>query len=217
MKLIIFDCDGTLVDSEHLCNLALHEELALLGLESNPTTLLNNYRGMKLARIIESIEQQYRKVLPKEFEVNYRHRMNQLISTNLKPNNGVLELLETLDIPFCVASSAPMEKILLSLRVTGLLDYFRGNIFSSYEINSWKPEPDIFLHAAKSMNKSPADCLVVEDSYVGIEAAFNAKMKSAYYSPTSVDKPKFNEIIINNIVEVIDVIKNETSSISGLF
>ncbi|PHM45724.1 phosphatase [Xenorhabdus mauleonii] len=207
MKLIIFDCDGTLVDSEHLCNLALHEELKLLGLESDPTTLLNSYRGMKLAKIIESLEQHYRTIFPEDFESKYRYRMNNMLATNLKPNEGVEELLKSLDISFCVASSAPMEKILLSLKVTGLLNYFKENIFSSYDINSWKPEPDIFLHAAQSMSTDPEDCLVVEDSYVGIEAAFNANMKSAYFNLNSTMESKFNEIQISNMSDVLDIIQ----------
>ncbi|MDX7987657.1 HAD family hydrolase [Xenorhabdus sp. 12] len=214
MKLIIFDCDGTLVYSEHLCNLALHEELRLLGLESDPTTLLKSYRGMKLAKIIESLEQQYRTIFPKDFEPKYRSRMNSMLATNLKPNKGVKELLESLNISFCVASSAPMEKILLSLRVTGLLNYFKENIFSSYDINSWKPEPGIFLHAAQSMNTDPADCLVVEDSYVGIEAAFNANMKSAYYNPSSTMEPKFNAIQISSMPEVLNIIQAGKKSVT---
>ncbi|MCC8381653.1 HAD family phosphatase [Xenorhabdus sp. PB30.3] len=207
MKLIIFDCDGTLVDSEHLCNLALHEELRLLGLESDPTSLLKSYRGMKLAKIIESLEQHYCTIFPEDFESKYRCRMNSMLATNLKPNEGVEELLESLDISFCVASSAPMEKILLSLKVTGLLNYFKENIFSSYDINSWKPEPDIFLHAAQSMSTNPEDCLVVEDSYVGIEAAFNANMKSAYYNINSAMESKFNAIQIRSMSEVLDIIQ----------
>jgi HAD superfamily hydrolase (TIGR01509 family) len=85
-------------------------------------------------------------------------------------------VLQGLHLPFCVASSGPREKIELSLRATGLLPYFRGRIFSAYELGSWKPEPDLFLHAAKVMAVAPARCAVVEDSVKGVRAGIAAGM-----------------------------------------
>jgi HAD superfamily hydrolase (TIGR01509 family) len=91
----------------------------------------------------------------------------------MRPVNGIKEILDSLTVPFCVASSGPVEKMKLNLTVTGLISYFEeGNrIFSGYEINSWKPDPGIFLHAAEVMGFSPAECVVIEDSKAGVIAA----------------------------------------------
>ena len=92
-------------------------------------------------------------------------------------------MLRAISFPFCVASSGPTSKIRQALRVSGLLSFFGKNIFSSYEIESWKPEPGLFLHAAKIMGFSPARCVVVEDSEVGLQAATAAGMRSLKYTP----------------------------------
>ncbi|WP_254869334.1 HAD hydrolase-like protein [Vibrio diazotrophicus] len=149
MKLVIFDCDGTLVDSELLCNLALEQQLAQIGVKSTAKELLGQYRGAKLAVILSSLESDFSISLPASFEQEYRDKVNALFEQHLTPNIGVKEVLESLSIPYCIASSAPRNKIEKALKVTGLDKYFEHNIYSSYEVGSWKPEPDLFLHAAK--------------------------------------------------------------------
>jgi len=183
MKLIIFDCDGTLVDSEMLCHLALQHQLATLGLCYSADKLMVDYRGVKLNRTLASLEDKFSLTFPESFESEYRQRVSDLFDEQLQANAGVAELLSSLTIPYCIASSAPMKKIQHALKVTGLDKYFDNNIFSSYEIESWKPEPGVFLHAAKMMNVEPIDCCVVEDSVVGLQGANAAKMKSVYYAP----------------------------------
>ncbi len=183
MKLIIFDCDGTLVDSEFLCNLALSQQLTECGIPSNITALITQFRGWKLASIIGNIEAEYGVTLPTDFEQEYRLKIKRLFSSKLKANPGVHQLLSSLDIPFCVASSAPRAKIEHALEVTGLSAFFKQNIFSGYDIQAWKPDPTLFLHVAKSKGLHPKDCLVIEDSLVGLLAAKRAKMRSIYYAP----------------------------------
>ncbi|ENM5808028.1 HAD-IA family hydrolase [Vibrio mimicus] len=183
MKLVIFDCDGTLVDSELLCNLALEHQLAELGIQYAAEELLSKYRGGKLASIVTSLEAEFSMTFPKSFESDYRLKVNHLFDTELVANDGVKEVLESLSIPFCIASSAPKSKIQRALNVTGLTKFFGTNIFSSYEIGSWKPEPQLFLHAANAMSVEPKNCFVVEDSFLGLQAAHRAKMKSIYYAP----------------------------------
>jgi HAD superfamily hydrolase (TIGR01509 family) len=99
-----------------------------------------------------------------------------VFAERLKPIDGALDLLQTLTVPYCVASSGPREKIQLSLSVTGLLPYLRDRIYSSYDIEEWKPSPGLFLHAARAMGAAPRRCAVVEDSLPGIQAGLTAGM-----------------------------------------
>ncbi len=207
MKLVIFDCDGTLVDSEMLCNLALERQLLELGVEYHAQDLLNKFRGCKLASIISSLETELSMKLPEAFESEYRLKVNDLFDKELMPNDGVEDVLKSLTVPFCVASSAPREKIERALHVTGLLKYFRGNIYSSYEVGSWKPEPDLFLHAANSMKVKPQYCVVVEDSSVGLEAANKAEMKSIYYAPKEVEGNLFADVQIDHMSQLLGHLK----------
>ncbi len=96
---------------------------------------------------------------------------------------GVEQVLRRLKVPICVASSGPIEKIELSLTHTNLIQYFRDRIFSSYEIGIWKPDPGLFIHAAKQMRIAPQNCLVVEDSRPGFQAAEAAGMKLLKFQP----------------------------------
>ena len=206
MDLIIFDCDGTLVDSELLCNLALQLQLTDIGINSEATELMSKYRGGKLSEIMSSLESNYLVTLPLSFESEYRKKVSSLFDDHLKANEGVETILESLTIPFCVASSAPIKKIKHALQVTGLDKYFNQNIYSSYEIGSWKPEPGIFLHAAKMMNVLPEKCCVVEDSIVGLHAANRANMKSVYYSPDSLDHNPTGSVRIKHMSELAGII-----------
>ena len=179
----IFDLDGTLVDSEVL-NCRAYVEL-IAEIDESDIELSKRYRGMKFANIVYDIETRFEVELPVDFESLYRDRVAALYESELKANPGVPELLSGLEIERCVASSAPTKKINHALQITGLSGYFGTNIFSSYDIGSWKPEPDLFLHAAATMNHSPAHCAVVEDSDLGVEAAIAAGMHVFHYAPNS--------------------------------
>lgn len=178
--LVIFDLDGTLVDSEKLCNQALIDLLPFV--TDSVENLILAYRGKKLATILANIEIKFGEKLPTDFEVTYRRRVDELFQLHLQPITGVPEMLEALDYPCCIASSGPMTKIRQALAVTGLADYFGNNLFSSYDVGSWKPEPGLFLHAAQTMRFSPEQCVVIEDSDLGIEAAQLAGMLALKYS-----------------------------------
>lgn len=179
----IFDLDGTLVDSEVL-NCRAYVEL-IAEINESDTELTKRYRGMKFSNIVDDIETRFEVALPEDFESLYRNRVAALYESNLKANPGVPELLSSLEIECCVASSAPTKKINHALELTGLGGYFGANIFSSYEIGSWKPEPDLFLHVAATMNHCPDHCAVVEDSNLGVEAAIAAGMHVFHYAPGS--------------------------------
>ena len=177
---IIFDLDGTLVDSERLCNLAFIDLLPYI--TDSVENLIHRYRGRKLAPILADIEMRYGEKLPIDFEATYRQRVDELFQFYLQPISGVPEMLKTLEYPFCVASSGSMVKIRKALIVTNMLHYFGERLFSSYDIGSWKPEPGLFLHAANQMGFLPEHCVVIEDSDIGIEAARSAGIYALKYS-----------------------------------
>ncbi len=179
--LVIFDLDGTLVDSETLCNQAF---LDLVPALTDPVdVLVDRYRGKKLANILRDIESRIDAPLAENFEQLYRHRVAERFRTDLKPMHGVPEMLCALQHPFCIASSGPPAKIAHALEVTKLAPHFGERIYSSYEVGSWKPEPGLFLHAAAEMGFAPEHCVVVEDSPVGLEAAAAAGMRALHYTP----------------------------------
>jgi HAD superfamily hydrolase (TIGR01509 family) len=144
---------------------------------------VDRYRGKKLADILRDIECRIGAPLPENFEQSYRQRVAERFATDLKPMQGVPEMLDALQHPFCIASSGPPEKIAQALAATGLAPYFGDRVFSAYVVGSWKPEPGLFLHAAAAMGFAPEHCVVVEDSPVGLEAAAAAGMRALHYAP----------------------------------
>ncbi|GGD29186.1 HAD family hydrolase [Hyunsoonleella pacifica] len=170
-KCIIFDCDGVLVDSEFIAISVLVNMANALGTDIDVKECLISFKGKSLKPCMDLISKHLGKPLPSNFESEYRKRTFEAFRKGMKPIKGVKHLVENLKIPFCVASSGPENKIRLNLEVTGLLPYFEGNIFSCYTIQKWKPEPDVFLWAAQTMGFKPKECLVIEDSVFGVNAA----------------------------------------------
>ncbi|NJD08310.1 MAG: HAD family hydrolase [Methylococcaceae bacterium] len=173
---IIFDCDGTLVDSERLGNQVLVDCAAELGVPLTLDEALAQFMGGRMADAVAYIESRLGRRLPADFTERARQRMESVFRAELQVVAGAETVLRELAIPYCVASSGPRDKIELSLGLTGLLGYFEGRIFSAYEIGRWKPEPDLFLHAAAVLGVSPDRCAVVEDSVLGVRAGVAAGM-----------------------------------------
>lgn len=169
---IIFDCDGVLVDTERTMISVLLEMASEFGAEMELDQAVKSFSGRQILESIQVLENKAQHPFPVDFEKNFRKRAYDRFRQGVQPIPGVQKLLSRLDRPYCVASSGPKEKILLNLELTGLLSYFPLNhIFSSYDINSWKPDPGIFLHAAEVMGFDPAKTAVIEDSAAGVEAA----------------------------------------------
>ncbi|WP_029247543.1 HAD family hydrolase [Schlesneria paludicola] len=187
MKSIIFDCDGTLVDSERLSTEILVTYVAEHGLKISLAEALTICRGAKMDICVKQLERRLGATLPPTFVPEYRSRMTAAFQRQLKPIDGALELVRSLSHKYCVASNGPREKTELSLSLTGLLPFFHSAIFSSYEVGAWKPDPRLFLHAAESMGVNPATCMVVEDSLPGIEAGIAAGMEVIAFQPHDVD------------------------------
>jgi HAD superfamily hydrolase (TIGR01509 family) len=176
IEAVIFDCDGTLVDSETLASEVLVECVRPHGLELTVGEALTQFAGRKMAECVAELEQRLGKALPPDFVPGLRTRMADAFRSRLQLVEGALSVVQYLEVPYCVASSGPREKIELSLGITGLLPYFEGRIFSAYEVGSWKPDPGLFLHAAKALGVAPERCAVVEDSAPGLQAGLAAGM-----------------------------------------
>ncbi|MBU2897468.1 HAD hydrolase-like protein [Vibrio hepatarius] len=155
---IIFDFDGTLVDSEYINNYALKSMFQQYDVYYDVHDSVQRYKGFKLARIIAEVEKDNGIKVEKDFVDQYRALVEAYYNEYLEPMPQVICTLEATELPVCIASSAPKKKILHGLEVTGLSGYFNQQaVFSSYEINSWKPEPKIFympLHQWGSMLKT---------------------------------------------------------------
>lgn len=170
-KCIIFDCDGVLVDSEPIGNQVMVDMANEYGAQINLDYAYKNFKGNAIKCCISHISELIGSELPTHFESEYRRRSFEKFKNEIQPIEGVKPLIESLKIPFCVASSGPENKIKLNLERTDLLPYFEDKIFSCYTIQKWKPDPDVFLWAAKTMGFLPQECLVIEDSITGVEAA----------------------------------------------
>lgn len=141
-----------------------------LGANINMEYAVEHLTGTSLKSNFEHIEKLIGSELPADFEEEFRTKTFEAFKKDLKPVKGIHMLLDQLSVPFCVASSGPVEKIKLNLTTANLINKFEDRIFSCYEIGSWKPEPQIFEHAAQVMGFKPKDCAVIEDSIAGVKA-----------------------------------------------
>lgn len=188
-ELIIFDCDGVLVDSEIIFNQVLSEDLFERGLKLNVEQTMALFVGGSM----ESVEAKITGLgiaLPDSWIEGIYAKVLARLEQGVEPIAGIPELLAYLaktDIPFCVASNGPVHKMNLTLGQNDLLKYFESGLFSAYEINSWKPEPGLFLHAAKQFSVEPQNCVVIEDTGTGTLAAKNAGMPCLGYAPDGPD------------------------------
>ncbi|WP_240230277.1 HAD family hydrolase [Devosia lacusdianchii] len=175
-NLIIFDCDGVLVDSEPLAMRVLLAAIAAQGIEVSAETAYRDYLGRSLASVSASLIDSHGMPLGDSALKAMRGDLYALYSKELRASPGLPEILAQLETPFCVASSSAPERIRLSLELTGLLPWFGDRIYSASMVENGKPAPDLFLYAAEAMRVAPNRCLVIEDSPAGITAARRAGM-----------------------------------------
>ena len=205
-ELIIFDCDGVLVDSEAISCGVLAEEARKLGSKLTNEEARRIFAGTNLKFCFEYIENEIGQSLPSDMEMIYRTKTRVRFAKELQPVEGIHELVASLTLPFCVASNAPLGKMIPNLKKVGLFPFFEKNMFSAYEVKAWKPDPTLFLTAAKTMGFEPSKCLVVEDSLSGVKAAVAAEMDVLGYR----DDERAEELkaagatIITSITEVRD-------------
>lgn len=183
-ELVIFDCDGTLVDSEPLTNRLIAEMITERGIQMNQDESLRLFAGKTLKHITSFIEEHGVQVDEDKFEYEYRDRCQQLFHEELEAIPGVEDLIKSLTVPYCIASNGPKKKMEVTLPAAGLQKYFSiDRIFSAYDINHWKPEPELFLHVASSMNVTPSKSIVIEDTLSGLMGAVNGGIDVIAYNP----------------------------------
>jgi HAD superfamily hydrolase (TIGR01509 family) len=181
--LLIFDCDGVLVDSEPLANRVLHDSLRRLGLDISLEHSTSTFTGLSMKSCVALVENMLGAPVPDDFVPELRRRTTLAFRDQLRPVEGVDSLLGRLEVPFCVASSSTRRRIHASLEATGLRRWFHaGTIFSADDVPRGKPAPDLFLHAAATLGFRPAQCTVVEDSVPGVTAAKAAGMRVFGYA-----------------------------------
>lgn len=181
--LIIFDCDGVLVDSEILSARVLVSMADEVGVRFDEMEALAFLRGRKVAVWVAELEARAGSVFAESFIPTFRRRAAALFERELTAVPYVTDALDRIAAPFCTASSAPLAKIRQTLGLTGLLPRFEGRIYSAYEVGHWKPDPRLFLHAAAEMGVAPRDCIVIEDSLVGVQAGIAAGATVLAYAP----------------------------------
>jgi HAD superfamily hydrolase (TIGR01509 family) len=175
-RLVIFDCDGVLVDSEPIAVRIDVEMLAEVGLAMSEEEVIERFVGRSPDVILAETAARLGRPVPDGWFDRGEASVRRAYATELQPVPGIAAALEAIADPVCVASSSTQENIRFKLELTGLYARFAGRIFSAVEVANGKPAPDLFLHAAERMGAEPADCVVIEDSRYGVQAARAAGM-----------------------------------------
>jgi HAD superfamily hydrolase (TIGR01509 family) len=176
-KLVIFDCDGVLVDSEAISARILVQELAKFEVIVSEQEVFDNFVGRSLADVLGSLQMSTDSGVIEAFSVAHHAALIESFRLELQAMAGIREILSHLNVPYCVATSSSRPRVLNSLKSTKLDGFFDNNIFTSSQVRRGKPAPDLFLFAAKEMGASPNSCLVIEDSLPGVQAALAAEMQ----------------------------------------
>jgi len=211
--LIIFDCDGVLVNSEKVANEVFADVLLqVCGLEFTLEDMFDTFVGHSRAQCLEKIEAILGEPPPAELDQRYQEDINLALKDSVAAIEGIESVLTNLALPFCVASSGSHDKMKLTLGKTGLIDFFGGNIFSTSEVERGKPHPDVYLHAAATMGGyQPERCLVIEDSPIGVTGAVAAGMRVfgfAELMPAHKLKASGAHLVFENMHDLPDLIAN---------
>ena len=207
--LVIFDCDGVLVDSERISHAVLQDMLAEMGIRLSIEETVQRFIGTSLPVLVERITQLRGCPLPGDFLQQFADRTKAAFTTGLTIVPGVDEVLSSLAAPYCVASNGNHAKVNFTLGHTGLLPLFAGRIFTAEDVKHPKPAPDLFLHAARSPNARPAQVVVVEDTPTGIAAAKAAGMRAigfAAMTPASRLQEAGADALAADMREVRDIL-----------
>lgn len=174
--MVIFDCNGVLVDSEAISATVAAQELGRAGLAVSPEVVSRFFAGRRPADMLADIEAATNTKLPPEFGATLAAATLQRLRAEVRPTAHMAYALTWLRGPKCVASSSPLDRVRVSLETTGLLRFFEPYLYSAHDVPRGKPAPDLFLRVAQKMGVRPAECIVVEDSPHGVAAAHAAGM-----------------------------------------
>jgi HAD superfamily hydrolase (TIGR01509 family) len=189
LHMVIFDCDGVLVDSEKISNEVLAEMLRAEGLPTTIEQARGDYQGLLLREIVDAVEARLGRPLPDDWVADYERERSEVFRRELRAVPGVKEVVRRATdagVKVCVASQGKLEKTRLSLDLTGLRELFVDNaLFSAHSVPRGKPHPDLFLQAASTMGVEPSNCVVIEDTPSGVTAAVRAGMRVFGYAADS--------------------------------
>lgn len=181
IELVIFDCDGVVIDSEVLSARVLISMLRDLNINIDKRYVQQHFLGCSFKTVSEKVATAFGVNLPNQFENDYRKILVTMFAEHLQATTGIHEVLKNLNVPFCIATSSSRSRTKKALQAVNFESIFK-DIFTSEEVTSGKPAPDLFLHAAASMEVLPQNCLVIEDSSAGVQAALSANMQVVHYS-----------------------------------
>ena len=190
-ELVIFDCDGVLVDSELITNRVFAALLGELGLPVTLEFMFEHFVGRTMQHCWEQVAGMLGKEVPAHWQHEFQLRTTAALEAEVQAVQGieaVLDALDALEVPYCVASSGSHAKMATTLGATGLLPRFSGRIFSAADVAQGKPSPDIFLHAASRFGVQPRDCAVIEDSPAGVAAGVAAGMTVYGYCACTLER-----------------------------
>jgi HAD superfamily hydrolase (TIGR01509 family) len=176
ISLVIFDCDGVVVDSEYLSATVLIDVFSEIGITLDLPFVYANFVGHSFATVASKYARQHGTNVPETFEQDYRNRLLASFVGRLQAMSGIEKVLDDLNVPYCLASGSSPTRVGRSLEIVGLAQHFENRIFTTTMVKHGKPAPDIFLHTAKAMNAVPEECLVIEDSTTGVTAGKAAGM-----------------------------------------
>ncbi|MBB5047669.1 HAD superfamily hydrolase (TIGR01509 family) [Rhodopseudomonas rhenobacensis] len=193
VDLVIFDCDGVLVDSEIISCRVYAQALSRYGYPITADQVHDRFLGRSSRETRLEVERELGRMLPDDFQAQLNAELFGELETSLEPMPHIDEALDAILQPVCVASSGPLQKISVSLNRVGLTQRFAPHIFSATQVNRGKPAPDLFLYAAMQMGAEPSRCLVVEDSVAGVTAARAAGMVALGFAGGSHCRPGHGE------------------------
>lgn len=210
---LLFDCDGTLVDSEPLLADEMATSLSAVGLPFVAEDYMGEFRGARFMNIVGELQRRHGEVDPehlKASEARMRRRLAERLASELTLLPGVHEALDALaHIPHAVVSNGPEAKIRTSLEATGLSDYFGNHLFSGYSAQCWKPDPCLYLHAATIMGYEARHCVAIDDAIVGVKAALAAGMTVIHLNRfPDVETTPAGAIAISNMHQLPTVIEH---------
>jgi HAD superfamily hydrolase (TIGR01509 family) len=217
--LVIFDCDGVLIDSEMLSVAADVACLAEYGIEMPADEILERYTGVSFADMLTGIEARFGRSLP-GFAERHRVRLRELFTGRLQAIEGVTSVLDSLSCSRCVASSGTHERLQHALTLVGLYERFYPHIFSAADVARGKPAPDLFLLAAERMRVVPRRCVVIEDSLPGVAAAVAAGMTAIGFTGGSHCRPGHGarlaaegaNVVVGRMAELLPVLRHGTAA-----
>jgi HAD superfamily hydrolase (TIGR01509 family) len=175
-RLVIFDCDGVLIDSEVITCRVQAERLTAHGFGITTDDVIRRFTGMRDREMYAILEREHGRALPDDYDVRTKEAIAEVYRRELRALPGVAAAIDAIALSKCVASSSNPVKLRFGLELTGLYPRFAPHLFSAAQVGRGKPAPDLFLFAAAEMGRAPGECLVVEDSIAGVQAARAAGM-----------------------------------------